>query len=51
MIEIIEASNQSYEQRDSYQQEIAAIEQANRREQEEFEEQMSELGRLLESGT
>ena len=50
MIEIIEASNQSYEQRDSYQQEIAAVEQANRREQEEFEEQMLELGRLLESG-
>lgn len=50
MIEIIENSNQSYEQRDSYQQEIAAIEQANRREQEDFEEQMLELGRLLESG-
>ena len=50
MIEIIETSNQSYEQRDSYQQEIAAIEQANRREQDEFEEQMVELGRLLESG-
>ena len=50
MIEIIEISNQSYEQRDSYQQETAAIERANRREQEEFEERMMELGRLLESG-
>ena len=33
MAEIIELSNQSYEQRDTYQMEIAAIEQANRREQ------------------
>jgi hypothetical protein len=39
MAEIIELSNQSYEQRDTYQMEIAAIEQANRKEQEEFEEQ------------
>ncbi len=49
MAEIIELSNQSYEQRDSYQMEIAAIEQANRKEQDDFEEQMLELGRLLES--
>lgn len=49
MAEIIELSNQSYEQRDAYQMEIAAIEQANRREQEEFEEQMVELGRMLET--
>lgn len=50
MAEIIETSNQSYEQRDTYQMEIAAIEQVNRREQEEFEEQMIELSRMLESG-
>lgn len=49
MAEIIELSNQSYEQRDTYQMEIAAIEQANRREQEDFEEQMVELGRMLET--
>jgi hypothetical protein len=49
MAEVIELSNQSYEQRDTYQMEIAAIEQANRKEQEEFEEQMMELGRMLET--
>ena len=49
MAEVIELSNQSYEQRDGYQMEIAAIEQANRKEQEDFEEQMIELGRMLES--
>ena len=49
MAEIIELSNQSYEQRDTYQMEIAAIEQANRKEQDDFEEQMIELGRLLEN--
>lgn len=49
MAEIIELSNQSYEQRDSYQMEVAAIEQANRKEQEEFEEQMMELGRMLDT--
>ena len=49
MAEIIEVSNLSYEQRDTYQMEIAAIEQANRKEQEEFEEQMIELGRLLDT--
>jgi chromosome segregation ATPase len=49
MAEVIELSNQSYEQRDGYQLEIAAIEQANRKEQEDFEEQMIELGRMLEN--
>jgi len=49
MAEIIELSNQSYEQRDTYQMEVAAIEQANRKEQEDFEEQMIELGRMLET--
>ena len=49
MAEIIETANQAYEQRDTYQMEVAAIEQANRKEQEEFEEQMVELTRMLES--
>jgi hypothetical protein len=49
MAEIIEVSNQSYEQRDKYQMEIAAIEQANRKEQEEFEEQMVTLGAILDN--
>ena len=49
MAEIIEISNQAYEQRDAYQMEVAAIEQANRKEQEEFEEQIVELGRMLET--
>lgn len=49
MAEIIEMSNQSYEQRDTFQMEIAAIEQANRKEIEEFEEQMLTLGKLLDN--
>ena len=49
MAEIIETANQAYEHRDTYQMEVAAIEQANRKEQEEFEEQMIELTRMLES--
>jgi DNA repair exonuclease SbcCD ATPase subunit len=49
MAEIIELSNQSYEQRDTFQMEIAAIEQSNRKEQEEFQEQMVELGRMLDN--
>eukprot|EP00428_Durinskia_dybowskii_P078286 CAMPEP_0170356416 /NCGR_PEP_ID=MMETSP0117_2-20130122/1162_1 /TAXON_ID=400756 /ORGANISM="Durinskia baltica, Strain CSIRO CS-38" /LENGTH=629 /DNA_ID=CAMNT_0010610515 /DNA_START=40 /DNA_END=1929 /DNA_ORIENTATION=- len=49
MAEIIEISNQSYEQRDTFQMEVAAIEQANRKEQEEFDEQMATLGRLLDT--
>ena len=49
MAEIIETSNQSYEQRDIFQIEIAAIEQNNRKEQGEFEEQMTTLGDLLDT--
>lgn len=45
---MIELSNLTYEQRDNYQMEITAIDQANRKEQEDFEEQMIELGRMLE---
>ena len=44
MANVIEISNNAYEHRDNYQLEIAAIEQANRREQDEFEAQMVELG-------
>jgi hypothetical protein len=49
MAAIIETSNQSYEQRDAYQMEIAAIEQANRKEEEEFSQQCAELTRMLEN--
>lgn len=49
MSEIIEISNQAYEKRDTFQMEIAAIEQANRKEQEEFDDQMIELARLLDN--
>jgi DNA repair exonuclease SbcCD ATPase subunit len=48
MANIIELSNLSYESRDNFQMEIAAIEQANRKEQEDFEEQMSTLDALLD---
>jgi len=44
----IELSNQSYEQRDSYQLDIATIEQANRKEQEDFDGQMDELNQALD---
>ncbi|CAM9775216.1 unnamed protein product, partial [Discosporangium mesarthrocarpum] len=37
MANVIELSNLSYEQRDNFQMEIAAVEQANRREQNDFE--------------
>ncbi|GMH54021.1 hypothetical protein TL16_g01588 [Triparma laevis f. inornata] len=48
MAHVIELSNMTYEQRDNCQMEITAIDQANRKEQEDFEEQMIELGRMLE---
>jgi chromosome segregation ATPase len=48
MANIIELSNLSYESRDNFQMEIAAIEQANRKEQEDFEEQMTTLDALLD---
>lgn len=47
MANIIELSNLSYESRDNFQMEIAAIEQANRKEQEDFEEQMTSIDELL----
>eukprot|EP00981_Chlorochromonas_danica_P015485 scaffold12486_cov169-Ochromonas_danica.AAC.2 len=49
MAQIIEQSNQAYEQRDAFQMEVAAIEQANRKEQEDFDEQMATLAHLLET--
>lgn len=48
MAQIIEQSNQAYEQRDAFQMEIAAIEQANRKEQDDFDEQMATLAHMLE---
>lgn len=38
--ETIQLSNVNYEQRDNFQMEIAAVEQANRREQDDFENQV-----------
>uniref|UniRef100_A0A7S1XXH8 ODAD1 central coiled coil region domain-containing protein n=1 Tax=Phaeomonas parva TaxID=124430 RepID=A0A7S1XXH8_9STRA len=49
MANIIELSNLSYEQRDNFQMEIAAIEQANRKEQQDFEDQMMELDHMMDS--
>ena len=48
MAQVIEQSNSAYEQRNKAQLEMAAIEQANRKEQEAFEQQMTELGRMIE---
>merc|ERR1712167_353355 len=42
-------SNQAYEARDAAQMEIMAIEQANQKEREDFEEQIAELNRLIEA--
>jgi len=47
--EIIETSNQAYEARDQSQMEIAVIEQQNAKEKAEFEDQMEEFGRQIES--
>ena len=46
---VIEQSNQAYEQRDSAQLEMAALEQANRKEEDAFHEQLSELIDELEN--
>eukprot|EP00904_Undaria_pinnatifida_P006019 jgi/Undpi1/2547/HiC_scaffold_13.g05926.m1 len=48
MANVIELSNVNYEQRDNFQMEIAAVEQANRRERDDFENQMLELGRQMD---
>jgi len=48
MANIIELSNLAYEQRDAAQMEVAAIEAQNRKEQEDFEQHMAELGRQIE---
>lgn len=48
MANVIEQSNAAYERRDAFQVEIAAIEQANRKEQDDFEAQMLELSRILD---
>eukprot|EP00968_Pinguiococcus_pyrenoidosus_P021803 scaffold2923_cov313-Pinguiococcus_pyrenoidosus.AAC.11 len=49
MASVIEISNLSYEQRDAFQMEIAAIEQANRKEQLDFKEQIAELDLAIDS--
>jgi coiled-coil domain-containing protein 63/114 len=46
---VIEQSNQAYEQRDRTQLEMAALEQANRKEDDAYHEQLSELIDELES--
>ena len=48
MAQVIEQSNAAYENRDKARLEIAAIEQTNKREQENFDRQMDELSRSLE---
>lgn len=48
MAEVIEQSNLAYEQRDRAQLEIMAIEQAIRKEQESFDQQMNEMQRILD---
>jgi len=48
MANIIELSNLAYEARDNYQMEIAAYEQMNRKEQDDFDEQMRVLDEVLQ---
>ena len=49
MTQVIEHSNAAYEQRDKSRLEIVAIDQANKKEQENFDRQMEEMGRALEA--
>merc|ERR1712232_518486 len=49
MANIIEMSNQAYESRDQAQMEITAIEQMNSKERSEYEEQMTELERMIDA--
>lgn len=48
MAQIIERSNFAYEQRDKARMEVTAIEQSNKKEQDNFDIQMEEMGRKLE---
>jgi hypothetical protein len=48
MAVVIEQSNQAYEQRDKAQLEIAAIERLNRKEEDAYHQQISDLGEELE---
>ena len=48
MANIIEISNQAYEARDQAQMEIAAIQQADAKETQEYDETMVSLGKQLE---
>lgn len=49
MASIIEQSNQAYEERDNAQLEMAALEQANRKEEDAYHEQLTELIDELEN--
>jgi DNA repair exonuclease SbcCD ATPase subunit len=51
MAAIIEQSNVAYEQRDSYQMEAAAIEQADQRERQDFSSQINELTQALDGAS
>lgn len=49
MAHVIEQSNTAYEQRDKFKLDIVAVEQANKKEQENFDRLMEEMGRTLEA--
>ena len=49
MTQVIEQSNTAYEQRDKSRMEIVAIDQANKKEKENFDKQMEEMGKGLEA--
>lgn len=46
VVDVDQLSNVNYEQRDNFQMEIAAVEQANRREQDDFENQVTTFRRV-----
>lgn len=48
MAQVIEHSNTAHEQRDKARMEIVSIEKANKKEQEQFDKQMDEMGKALE---
>jgi len=49
MAQVIEQSNVAYEQRDKSRLEIMAIDQSDKKEQDHFDKQMEEMGRVLEA--
>lgn len=48
MARIIEISNKAYEARDAAQAEMAALKQQADKEQQEFEQEWKELGKMIE---